>query len=137
MTAHLANLRGILGEIHAERDRQERKWGQQNHPNRFWSPRTNTTRDDFDLAQYQAQADFWKQVNADRVKQRNDEGLGSDRNAAWDGILLEEVFEALSEEDDTSIREELIQVAAVAVAWIQAIDRRRPRKQQPTPGKGS
>ena len=43
---------------------------------------------------------------------------------AWDGILLEEVYEAFAEEDPIKLRSELVQVAAVAVQWIAAIDRR-------------
>ncbi len=39
-------------------------------------------------------------------------------------ILLEEVFEALAEDDPAALRTELVQVAAVAVQWIEAIDRR-------------
>jgi hypothetical protein len=34
------------------------------------------------------------------------------------------VAEALAEDDPTLLRAELIQVAAVAVAWVEAIDRR-------------
>ena len=40
-------------------------------------------------------------------------------------ILLEEVMEALAESDEDRLRVELIQVAAVAAKWVQAIDRRR------------
>jgi len=42
----------------------------------------------------------------------------------WRDILLEEIFEALAEEDPEKLRAELIQVAAVAVAQVEAIDRR-------------
>lgn len=43
--------------------------------------------------------------------------------ATWATILLEEVAEALLEEDRALIRAELVQVAAVAVKWVEAIDR--------------
>jgi DNA-binding CsgD family transcriptional regulator len=39
-------------------------------------------------------------------------------------VLLEEVFEALAESDQARLREELIQVAAVAAKWVQIIDER-------------
>jgi hypothetical protein len=39
-------------------------------------------------------------------------------------ILEEEVAEALAETDPAKLREELVQVAAVAVKWIEEIDRR-------------
>ncbi len=39
-------------------------------------------------------------------------------------ILLEEVHEALAEDDPTRLRAELLQVAAVAVCWVEAIEQR-------------
>ncbi len=42
----------------------------------------------------------------------------------WALILAEEFFEAMAESNPLCLREELIQVAAVAVQWIEAIDRR-------------
>ena len=46
---------------------------------------------------------------------------------SWAAILQEEVSEAVEaggEGDQVALRKELVQVAAVAVAWIEAIDRR-------------
>jgi len=42
----------------------------------------------------------------------------------WLDILIEEVSEALAEDDPQKLRTELVQVAAVAVQWIEAIDTR-------------
>jgi hypothetical protein len=42
----------------------------------------------------------------------------------WTHILEEEVCEALAETDQERLREELVQVAAVACAWVECIDRR-------------
>lgn len=78
---------GVLGEVVAERERQNDKWGVQNHDNGWWT-----------------------------------------------AILVEEVGEAAQAalqarfggrytEDD--LRMELVQVAAVAVQWVECIDRRR------------
>lgn len=39
-------------------------------------------------------------------------------------IILEEVFEAMAEDDADKLRKELIQVAAVAVAWCEYLDTR-------------
>lgn len=44
--------------------------------------------------------------------------------ATWLDILREEVLEAFAEDDPARLRTELVQVAAVAVAWVEAIDRR-------------
>jgi hypothetical protein len=43
---------------------------------------------------------------------------------AWAGILIEEVAELFGTEGDLSaLREELIQVAAVALSWVDCLDR--------------
>lgn len=47
-----------------------------------------------------------------------------ERPDTWTAILLEEVFEALAEGDPAGLRKELVQVAAVAVQWVEEIDRR-------------
>lgn len=98
----------VLGEVQAERDRQDAKWGEQNHP------------DGTGLHPER------QKMLADEAKALCDrafrEGFG-----AWSHILWEEVREAMAEEDPVRLREELIQVAAVAVNWIGAIDRRTER----------
>lgn len=94
---------GILAEVQAERERQDARWGEQNHPDgtgdRRWSAAANVVRGEVD----------------------DDARRG---RTTWNGVLREEVFEVLAEEDPGKIRAELVQVAAVAVAWIAAIDRR-------------
>lgn len=92
----------VAREVIQERVRQDEKWGEQNHPDgssRVWSK----------------SADFYR----DLCDERHRQGVGT-----WLDILLEEVYEAAAEEDSTKLRKELIQVAAVAVAWVEAIDRR-------------
>jgi hypothetical protein len=42
-------------------------------------------------------------------------------------ILAEEVAEAFAESDPALLRAELVQVAAVAVQWIEAIDKREAK----------
>lgn len=98
----------VLGEVSAERECQDNRWGEQNHPD------VAVHTEDVDRAAYGEQALFWKRENGHRVL--------SD-SLAWDGILLEEVFEALECEDPSELRNELRQVAAVAVAWIECLDR--------------
>jgi NTP pyrophosphatase (non-canonical NTP hydrolase) len=81
MEVRAARTRAVLDEVDRERSNQDKKWGEQNHPNLYWL-----------------------------------------------GILMEEVGEtakALIEDGHLlQIRGELIQVAAVAVAWVEKIDRR-------------
>ena len=81
-TTGAAHTRGVLGEVHAERDRQERKWGEQNHPDLMPGTDLGATQQT-----YADEADAWKATNADRVREANAAGAPSDRNAAWDGIL--------------------------------------------------
>lgn len=87
----------VLLEIHRERARQEEKWGEQHHPNGTGSS-------------YRVVAEEWKRLNDEAAI------AGS---LTWEGILLEEVFEALSEADHGPLEVELTQVAAVAAAWIE------------------
>lgn len=42
----------------------------------------------------------------------------------WRTILAEEVYEAFAETDPARLRHELVQVAAVAAAWVEDIDSR-------------
>lgn len=107
--------RRVLTEVHAERIRQDAKWGEQNHPT-LWPAGATHER-------YRELADDWKKRNDDRVRVANAAGLPSDRNSAWDGVLLEEVFEALAESDPAKRRAELVQVVAVGVAMVEQIDR--------------
>jgi len=50
--------------------------------------------------------------------------MGGNGSITFEMILLEEVFEAIAESDLAKLRAELIQVAAVAVQFVEAIDRR-------------
>lgn len=102
----------ICVEIVLERERQDERWGEQNHldgtgPEEPLLPGW-TARELADAARSACQ------LNAD---------LGI---VTWRDVFGEEACEALAESDPVRLRAELVQVAAVAVAWIQAIDRRTP-----------
>lgn len=92
----------VLCEVAAERERQDRKWGEQNHP-------------DGTAAVFALDRDMWTELVEDNAAYGQSE---------WAPILMEEVAEALAEVDPAKLRRELVQVAAVAVSWIEAIDRR-------------
>ena len=97
----------VLGDVAAERRRQDDKWGEQNHPD--GTGRKGLWEDDrraADAARAQCEARFAA-------------GVGT-----WHDILNEEYKEAMAEVDPLKLREELIQVQAVACAWVEAIDRR-------------
>lgn len=93
----------VLAEVLQERYRQNVKWGEQNHPDgtggRLLQLIAATARTDCQIAAH-------------------------DGELTWRHILREEVQEAFAEEDETALRAELIQVAAVAEQWVEALDRR-------------
>lgn len=111
LTAHVAAYMGrelgplaaVLGAIAGERERQDARWGEQNHHDG-----TGTT--DYTRAADTARRECLKAATEDAPM--------------WSLILLEEVYEALAESDAARLRAELVQVAAVACAWVEAIDRR-------------
>ena len=96
----------ILHEIKQERRRQDDKWGEQNHPDG-----TDTK---------------WAVV-ANRMKAQC-ERKARDGKLTFRDIFEEEIWEAYAETDETKLRAELIQAAAVLVNWIGAIDRRRKKE---------
>lgn len=99
----------VLREVAKERDAQDKKWGEQNHPMiGGFMPEAHRR-------EYARQAAGWKHTNDLRVE---NETLG------FDGILLEEVCEALEETDPVNQRAELVQTAAVVVGMIEALDRK-------------
>ena len=108
----------IFNEIFNERSKQEAKWGEQNHPN------GTGTQDCENLISFVGLSTSYGYVRqSDCAKSLCDSATDAGF-VTWAHILLEEMIEAFDEKDDDQIRKELIQVAAVAHAWIQAIDRK-------------
>lgn len=93
----------VLAEVADERLRQHAKWGEQN-----WADGTGDI--------FGGYATDFRKVCSDAAMR----GAVTFRD-----ILIEEVFEAFAETDPVRLRAELLQVAAVAVQWIEAIDRRQ------------
>jgi hypothetical protein len=98
-------LADVFQAISHERERQDAKWGEQNHP--------DGTADHADYRRVQAE-----------FRRAQCELAAASGGLTWRHILDEEVAEAFAESDPVKLRMELIQIAAVAVAWCQAIDRR-------------
>ena len=103
----------VLAQVWEERERQDQKWGEQNHP--------DGTRDDRRMLG-DVSLPTWGTI-CYRARNMTDQ-LNKEGRATYLEIMLEEVVEAFSESHPASLRAELIQVAAVAVQWIEAIDRR-------------
>lgn len=94
----------ILAEVVAERKRQHKLWGQQTHK-------------DGTSAKLGYEAEKAKNEYREEKKKNGD--------PTWRAILNEEVCEAFAETQPRRLRSELVQVAAVAIAWIEDIDRRK------------
>lgn len=102
----------VLDEVCVERRRQHDKWGQQDHPD---AP----PRNEEDLVNLQALADVMRD-HCDAAAREGD--------LTYSHIAAEEYAEAMLEAargDEVALRAELVQCAAVFVAWIETIDRRR------------
>ena len=112
----------LFDEVERELRRQTRKFGEQNH--RDAHP---ALLDRDGGASPQRLAEDLEIPTASRAKFICNAAARAG-HPYWSAILVEEVAEAVAEiGDDAKLRAELVQVAAVAVAWIEAIDRRGGR----------
>jgi hypothetical protein len=110
LAAHILadlSLDAFAEQVATERHRQLNKWGDQRRA------------DDTGGALLRRQADAARSMC--QASERHTPG-----GAGWRLVLGEEVAEAFAEADPARLRAELIQVAAVAAAWIYDIDRREP-----------
>ncbi|MEV4055157.1 hypothetical protein AB0J55_28485 [Amycolatopsis sp. NPDC049688] len=98
-----SGLARVLGDVTAEREAQHAAHGVQHHLA------------DGTGAEWRAFAEHMR-TECQRA--------AAEGRMTWRHILLEEVAEALAEEEPDRIRGELVQAAAVAVQWLQAIDQR-------------
>lgn len=96
----------ILDEIGAERHAQDAKWGQQNHP---WK--------------VSHQHFTWSGMQSAGQAKDMVDFLAQHGELDYAGILAEEFYEALEARSRDEVRAELLQVAAVAVAAIESLDR--------------
>lgn len=95
-----------MADVDAERQRQWKRWGDQEHPDGTGGSGRRAQADHF-----RADCDY----------------LAANDQVTWLAILLEEVYEAGAEADQDLLRMELVQCAAVIAAWIRDIDRRAGR----------
>lgn len=106
--------RGVLAEVLLERVRQDAKFGaERDHPS------VDPRHEGFPTAlaaRYGVPHEAFAKESCERAFR---EGRGT-----YADIAVEEVAEAIGAEDEQARRAELVQCAAVFVAWIEAIDRR-------------
>lgn len=105
----------IVNEILNERERQDRKWGIQNHP----CVPSNITA-----------LNIHKVYRLPSEKEAKDMCENAFRmgNGTWGHIALEEFVEALCAPTEELRRAELVQLAAVIVANIENIDRNKAKE---------
>jgi len=107
-------MENILSEIKAERQRQEEKWGQQEHPildQRLLTFGPERMCDEYELP------------SEDRARELC-EYRSRTGTLTYMHILIEEISEAAScGKNVEELRKELIQCAAVTVAMIESLDR--------------
>lgn len=96
-------------DVLAERARQDVKWGEQDHPDGT-GPGLIVFGDGAGSLEKRAR---WRTDTAARYGR-----------LTYEQILTEEWAEAVAQDDPVKLRAELVQVAAVAIAWVEAIDRR-------------
>lgn len=102
----VAPTESVLRAVAEEREAQDAKWGVQNHPDIYRSL-------------------YYPIESAEKAKALTDV-RAKVKQISYADILLEEVAEAIEaamEGNKNALIDELVQVAAVAVAWVEKIDR--------------
>ena len=111
LTDAQGNVLGFaLAHAVAERMRQHIKWGEQNWP-------------DFPPGLAGPSVNHYYGLPSEEDAKAACQGHFARREGTYGDILLEEVAEAFSAPTPPLLRGELIQVAAVALAWVEKLDR--------------
>lgn len=120
----------VLQEVAAERRCQHAKWGQQDLPDVHpWASSASLV----DSVRVEQAAKLHEIPEAERAKRMVDHWATKTPHLSYAAIAVEELAEAVEEGArgrTDRLRAELVQLAAVAVQWIEAIDRRKE------PGRG-
>lgn len=104
----------VLEEIRWERFRQESLWGQQNHPDGTGP---------YILGDLVVDGRHRYATGLERWARRRCDSEHAEGRGTYEQILTEEWAEAVACGDPIRLRGELVQLAAVAAAWVEKIDR--------------
>ena len=110
-------MENIFEEIANERRKQDEKWGEQNHPcldQTLLNRRGGCTP--------MRMCEEYEIPSEGRAKKKCDKAFETNKGT-YTHIAVEEMSEVVSAFDIHKRREEIIQLAAVCVAWIEKIDR--------------
>lgn len=106
-------MKNVFKEVQAEQDRQIEKWGEQNHP---------CLEEDFLKYSPDKMCEWFEIPTEERAKHLCDEAFAKNYGT-YAHIAIEEMSEVVSAYDIHKRREELVQLTAVCVSWLQKIDR--------------
>lgn len=110
----LLSTSAVLDAVLAERGRQDKKWGVQSHPSHH--PHITSGKSTL------PRSTFYAIPEADLAKARVESAARNDE-LSWAEIAIEEFCEAIEAGNETDLRTELVQCAAVLVAWVEHLDR--------------
>ena len=111
----------IFEEYKQERERQDKKWGPQSWPS---LNQVLVNRDGGCTPQ--RMCEHFEIPSENRAKFLCDHAFETNEGC-WPPIVVEELSEVVSAENEEKRRQELIQLGAVVTAWIQDIDKRNGR----------
>ena len=117
-----AEAHPVVLELAEERTRQTAKHGDQSHLPDGTGAALWLSMDDDYIRRHGIRRDnlaAWAKSRTDAASQSQGDG-----SITFEHILTEEWAEAIAESDPDALRAELVQVAAVAVQWVEAIDLR-------------
>lgn len=107
----------VIADIGAERERQNEQWGGPAHDDRH-PDRTGVN------VRHPTQPNLRRWGYDPEDQTARTKTLFRLGDGGWSDILAEAVAKAFAEADPGLLREKLIPVAAVVLAWVEAIDRR-------------
>jgi hypothetical protein len=109
------SIQNIFDEIKTERCKQDTKWGEQNHHS--VDPTIEDRGGQRVCQEYEIPSEARAKFLCDNAAKYN--------RCTYAHIAVEELCEAVGASGDIQRRVELVQLAAVIVAWIECIDRRQ------------
>lgn len=114
---------GVLTQVFDERRKQDDHWGVQRHPDTMLG-HIQPGEDEFMATYLREGLILATEQKLEQSRDSYDESVKMGVTN-WAEILEEEFWEAILEAyigDKAKLRKELIQVAAVAVAWVECLD---------------
>lgn len=105
-----------------EMNAQVEQWGEQNHPDGTGAAYVS-------MQDHPVPGDMAKtfvEGIASRYRMAT-ENAAKEGKLTWRHIILEEMFEAMAEDDGEKLEKEIVQVLAVGFSWLAARDRRDAR----------